>query len=79
MTKADADTPALIPYLNGRIYLGICLSIARVEGMPFAQVLHQDTLGRAIAARFRVLYDEPHNAVRWLTKQAQRQFVLLFQ
>jgi hypothetical protein len=43
VTKADADAPALIPHLNSRIRLRIRLSVPRVEGMPFAQVLHWRT------------------------------------
>jgi hypothetical protein len=40
VTKADADSPAVVSHLNRCIHLGIRLSVPRVESMPFAQVLH---------------------------------------
>jgi hypothetical protein len=39
-TIPDADPPASVPHLNRRNYFGIRLWVPRIEGMPFAQMLH---------------------------------------
>jgi hypothetical protein len=44
--KAYTHSPARVSHLNRRIHLGIRLLVPRVEGMPFAQVLHWKSLGR---------------------------------